>query len=116
MSEETIVLPRSGVVLRSEGGRAMFFRPPLGIDAAVLCPRIDNIKPTAMFAGECIAGDTEADCIAWLDARVLALRAALPPDARERVLKVLRRFDGTSSDGHLDNVADAVLAALGGGA
>ena len=129
MSEE-IVLPRSGVRLRSEGGSSMFFRPP-GINAAVFCPTRSSLKPTAAFGGGSFAGDTDDECIAWLDARVLALRAALlPADARERVTKAIYTAENggppwdeipaTASRPTLvhrawcEARADAVLAALNG--
>jgi len=116
---DSITLPRSGLVLRTEGGRALFFRPP-GMNAAVLCPQIETLKPTATFMGESIAGDDEADCIAWLDSRVLALRVALlPKDAREIVAKALHDVrkrnerEGTPISAEQYRDADAVLAALG---
>jgi len=121
---ETIVLPRSGVELTP--GK-------YGIAKGMIGNVISLSLDMAARPNQARFGDiyyhvaTRDECIAWLDSRVLALRAALmPADARERVARALHAWSmkhGEADDfvlfendsrGWLD-MADAVLAALGGG-
>lgn len=122
MSEETLTLPRSGIVLRQ-------YRLPherMGDDwiADVSDVRIrlylSAVRDDRWWAqvGEVTPRtehSTEEAAIAALDSRVLALRAALlPPGALAKALRStgLRIDDGTTDEGYR-YVADAVLAALG---
>lgn len=119
---ETIALPHSGVVLtRAPQCERVYLLPhKLGwlYDG--------DADSSASFDRESMFG-TRDECIAWLDARVLALRAALAPaDARERVAKALAVVEGCGDrcvDVPCDacwraftETADAVLDAIAGGA
>lgn len=120
---DEITLPRSGVVLTRqtvyEDGAACYSDPA---DHVFVHAYADGLA----MAGCCSSGmDADApiaDAIAWADAKVLALRAALmPKDARERIVKVLVDMHTCSTRGYprhwwereMSPTADAVLRALG---
>jgi len=124
---ETIVLPRSGVVLAWTG---FSYEAQHG---ATLTKLVQSTDADQWYAGHPSGYDegglevygTRDECISWLDSRVLELRAALmPADARERVARALFHADTGLCDSCLPGdmmrdfwyaQADAVLAALGGG-
>ena len=123
---ETIVLPKSGVVLRQVQGRVEW-RSAYGIAT------VDQESGTMLFRGKC--GDLFVQavlidhCIERIDDRVIELRAALTPpghvlvgpDARETVARELWEFNRVcewteaTEDEKTDYLlgADAVLRAIG---
>jgi len=113
---DSITLTKSGVVL-TPWSDAVFCDYRLRDDSHEVMLRHLVGEPSRAWFFEDDFGGSWADCIAWLDSRVLALRAALfPPDARERVAKALAEHCGNES-GTVPypflNMADAVLSALG---
>ncbi len=104
---ETITLKKSGVVLTQDGLRDFY-----AVQGAVSFHDRGILRANCWTASETFTSRDE--CLAWLDARVLALRSALmPADAVERVAKWLvahARCDGFGND---YDAARAVLAALG---
>lgn len=119
---ESIVLPRSGLVLtretRFEDGSEEF-------SDSTGCARIYAIA--SKWRGYC-CDQTEDfgirdECLAWLDTRVLSLRAALLAGTEERIARACYEFDReatweerTNSDveTYMEQ-ARAVLSALTGG-
>lgn len=127
---ETIVLPKSGVVLTQFDTN--IWKGPLchlacsGAFFMVSFAGEHGRSDLAEYLDEGgirrVRGDAKSRCIAWLDARVLETRAALTPpghvlvgpDARERIAEALV----IASEGHTvtdwqREQADAVLAAIG---
>lgn len=121
---ETITLPRSGLVLKDS--RYSYFRGSVGGHLDAWVGYADNGNYQAALGAHGPKKGTRDECIAWLDARVLELRAALlPADALARALwaTVLReRYGESDSWDELPTckkdaavaVAHSVLAALGG--
>jgi len=139
---EKMTLPRSGIVLDQARPGVWSF----GVDWVVTMIRDPFVgSPTDRWVAA-VADEkddfmgTRDECLAWLDARVLALRAALlPADARELIAKALdesfnKVMSGPSCECECEDdecrpyddlcipckagpryMADAVLAALGGG-
>jgi hypothetical protein len=132
---ETIVLPRSGVVLTQHPKvpYSRFIATAGLVEMILECVTLDHLNwdaricfPVTRTSRECVGAYGEkGECISWLDSRVLELRAALmPADARERVARAIYHADTglcdscLSHDGDRDDYyaqADAALAALGGG-
>lgn len=131
---ETIVLPKSGVVLTiEERGKSYthYSFAPLGEDGP--CFGLSDWQDLGFGAGangQSIGPCWDRDeCIAWLDARVLETRAALTPpghvlvgmDAREAVARELWEFNRAcewteaTEEEKTDYLlgADAVLRAIG---
>jgi hypothetical protein len=82
---ETITLPRSGIVLTRRGPDSW-----LNAEAAISLSEWPSAW-IAYFGSESQSGPKD-EMLSWLDARVLALRAALmPPDARERIARAFLR-------------------------
>lgn len=131
---ETIVLPRSGVVLKTVARDGNFepilwegpSKARLGHSGAFwIASHMGEAAPTDLGTKlddakrRVVDGDGRAKCIDWLDLRVLALRAALlPAGAREVIAKALHdvrqrgeRDTPISTEQYRD--ADAVLRALG---
>lgn len=124
---ETITLPKSGVVLTRVVDFDYLREIAPGVRARVFC--CDKEVCWQAWIGDdnfhAPGRSTRDECIAWLDARVLALRAALlPADARERVEAAVLRdlsnrtrwWNSVDDDVQLEIVrelSDAVLSALG---
>lgn len=127
---ETITLPRSGVPLTPDGFFA--YESPHGaflIDPESWGGSVDEWQarhPRGFSeVGEEFVG-TRDGCIEWLDARVLALRAAImPTDAEERIARAIAGDPCNFPSAVWDNIepedqllmrrqARAVLAALNG--
>jgi hypothetical protein len=124
MSEETIVLPKSGVVLTQDPemsdypylslvvGTTRFRMERVFVDGSKW-RAIESMVKDGLCLGSVGQAGSRDECLAWLDERVLELRRALmPEDAKNRVATVLfstRRFSLLENDA----LADAVLTALG---
>lgn len=123
---ETITLPRSGVVLTRSlvGPRGLEGVPQYetvvgGVQLLIRWYSDGTVlAKCGLLASAGLRGKVGRDkSIAWLDARVLELRAALMPgDARERIARALEDnghlWDGT--DAGYGFLADAVLKEIGG--
>ena len=87
MTGETIVLPKSGVVLRRSSGMDGMFAYSAGVEVCSVAlgfyPHCYGPEKWNANVGDDYFCATTCDpCIAWVDARVLELRAALlPPGA-----------------------------------
>lgn len=126
---ETIVLPRSGVVLTRttlyEDGLAEYELSVEHVGEVMLRVASDARTASAFFGDDYCGGVPTQDAVEWMDECVLALRAALmPADAKTRVTElVLHAWFGFTPDQSNEAeiadarmLADAILAALAGGA
>lgn len=119
---EQITLPKSGIVLERRDIGYWRASPGCGAWFAFNEFTSDWFRAQAGIVSH--EAQSRDECIAWLDARVLELRAALlPPDARELVAKAI--FEAEWRDVNREDwpefvmadfafEADHVLAALGG--
>ena len=118
---DSITLPRSGIVLTKtpychDGHKAFTFD-----NGRILLILAGNrVVQCIAFSGELANVEEKDRALAWLDSRVLALRAALmPADARDRVARALHdSLPCACGDRVLHSqawfpIADAVLAAIG---